>query len=1479
MIIINQKKQIINKNNRLKPYFSILIYFIFLVLLFNNNMAFATSCSEIDERASLDYCRNTSFDIGNVDMDGNKPITKNNIGFNTFNPYTNPEYFYDKRNKYCLMWSIGISLSYSAFSISASLMCNRAGGTDSAEKGAKISKIRKVIKTLNKARKILGKTRGFVVDAAIGTVAGVFTDPIITLQIELALDMIPIGWNITLNSFTCASSAGTSGCVELGLCVAASSILSTVVNGLIFTTTGTLYALAEDQINKVKLCGYDWENYVYTKYDLENYSDEEIYPQKGAFSNSYSYKLDKCFKYGEVKAKSDYGVDCSEVTKDYCDLGDKQCEKISISSKDIRNRLYRETLNKGKEFKISTDYFSEKCIDPRPEWQKGFSGLEQRYYFRGSESAHYLCNRFKFYNQGCVLENETIEANELNEPTKKAKCKQAFEEAYSCCKNRAALGVCMYNVEDNDSYGRDTENNTMCLRQLNANDSVEECEVKTSGITDPKFIAFTPEDNVGKICVQNTNFCPYSYNLDGGTIAKDEFCEGDYSCSYSTCDLKYSGDEDKKRECENKMFDEIEKIWHIEGNSKIPTPSYGQIKNFLSYNAHCTDIGDVGKIGFVDMPENKYFPKVCSDFVGDSKNLPIPLKPVDLNSPITEYLVAGVDFDLGQYRGFTAPIAQCFKETLSNMFNNRAGISLCKDPNEEINADGLCGGDSFEDLTEQVREERYYYVIGDKLPDDQNIFYKIQSRLQLIIKLFAVLAIIVIGINFLLKGDLNIFGDLKKSKALVLGIVKFALVFYFAVGSAWQTYFYKWIDDSIGYLYRKVYELSLLNYEMVRNKDTELTCTKQIYNAKTCPKQEFLADGVYFIPNNVDSLKLEVYGASGGKNGLDNSAKGGYSYGRLNLDSNKLNIKRGDILYVKIGKSGGNTNAGGGATDIRVNNSENLTCDKNDPRIIVAGGGGGAGNSSGNYTWTGIGGAGGGGKDGIGANGSSYDDGAYGSGATSIIGGIGGKLYSANNILYKGNNGICGFGGKGNGQLSVNDACLTCYGDGGDGWYGGGGSGGGHAGGSGGGGSGYISSSLINVGGIQGGNIEKADGYAVITTYNNNSDICFDLHSKTENFVVKDKTIFEDQTITEKCFTNDNIKTCYKDCILRDKTDSSNNTTYKWDEKYDGCYFGDAKYPEGKSYLALFDSLDCKLMNYFKYTPDIDLPGIIVFVLLSLLWSPLAVSIVLLGFIFFIIMLSIAIKIFYVFLMSFFAINILIYISPIVFPTLLFKKYKNVFDTWLNKLIGYSLQLIFVVIFAGFVITTLDKIALGNNKYINHDPVTGRLPIVNCNETGKLDSLICLFDISLDKSQIPAFGNTLKKIFGIGPMVGSNDVLSKNFIQTVILLLKSCLVLYVLLQFMKKMNKVISEITGTGALEGGNIGIKETLAKVKEGLDTGARVARYSAITAKNTTKRAAVGLKDKAVSFGKNFGNALGGGRGGNGGKLEDDESEESED
>lgn len=1490
--------------SELKSYFSIFIYFIFLILMFSNNMIFATTCDQIDERTTLDHCRNDNFSVLNVDKDKNVPIKRDNIKFSTFNPYKNPEYFYDKKNKYCWIWGATVTATYTAASIAATTICHTA--TSVYEDTLKETELGLRIKNIKTVITILEKVKAYSVKAATGIAASLLTDPIITLQGELILDTATIAWKLAQNIAACSSQTNPAACGLIAPCVAAEITLVATLEGAIFGSTGILYTLAENNINKVKVCGYDWENYVYTQHDIEEYDCDsknleecknykKLYPQKGKFSNSYSYKLEKCFRYGEEKAKSDYGVDCSEVTKKYCDLGETECKKISITSKNIKNRLYREMLYRGKEFKISTKYNNDDdkniCIDPRLDSQKGYSGSEQRYYFRGAEGAQYACNRFKYQNQKCVLDGKEYDGE---------KCQQAFESAYNCCINRANLGICLYNVEDEDNYGRETEYNTMCLGS--SDDNREECEVKTSATSNPKFIVINDSDNYGKICAQNTNFCPYSYNVYGGTSIKDEFCDGDYSCSYSTCETKYSGDDTAIANCITKMSAEQDIIWSREHGKKVPTSAYGQAKNFLSYNAHCVDIGDMGKDPFQDMPDNKYLPKVCSDFVGDSRNLPVPFAPADLDSPVGQYLIAGVDFDLGQYRGFTAPMAQCFKETLSNMFNNKVGMSVCKDPHEVINGEGLCGNDTFYCLCSsneqtniqvldnnikkcrnnlpqcknnegkyvidknQINRDKYLRVIGDDLDVNDNIFYKIQSRLQLIIKLFAVLAIVVIGIQFLLKGDLNIFDDVKKPKAMIVGMMKFAIVFYFAVGNAWQTHFYKWLDSFVSDLYQKVFELSLLNYSPIKNTAKEIVCTKREYNIQTCKRQEFSNNGFFVIPKDVDYLKLEIYGANGGSNGTNKSAKGGYTYGELDLKNNGLGIKSGDVLYVNIGKSGGSTNKGGGATDIRTSNSKELTCDiDTDPRIIVAGGGGGAGNSSGDYDLTKNGctncgaevSAGGGGQAGAGNNGSSYDQNAYGRGATSTAGGAGGTHTDGFGI-YTAESGVCGFGGKGIGRTN-----NSYYGNGGDGWYGGGGASGEYSGGSGGGGSSYASQYLYDVGGTQGGNDKNnnGDGYAIISAYRDNSsispelssDTCFLLANTTENYIVEDSVLMEDQNIlaqynnlTNRCFLTNDSRICYENCKLIDQTDSSNRQTYVWDEKYDGCYFGNTKYPEGKKYLSLFDTLDCKLMNYFNYTPDIDLPGIIHFAILSVIWSPLAVAAVLLSSIFFVILLLIVIRIFYMFLMSFFMINILIYISPIVFPSLLFKNYKNMFDTWLKKLMGYSLQLVFIVVFSGLFIINLEKIGLGDAKYINHDPLTGRLPVIDCDNVDGT-SLICLFNVSTSKGEIPLLGKTVKKILGLGPIISVAKSLNQDFVGTVITLLKACLILYVLLQFMKGIDKIIFEITGTGAFEGGKIDFKEKMKDLRGKLKTGARIIRYSGIAAINKAKEGKKFVEDRA--------------------------------
>ena len=174
------------------------------------------------------------------------------------------------------------------------------------------------------------------------------------------------------------------------------------------------------------------------------------------------------------------------------------------------------------------------------------------------------------------------------------------------------------------------------------------------------------------------------------------------------------------------------------------------------------------------------------------------------------------------------------------------------------------------------------------------------------------------------------------------------------------------------------------------------------------------------------------------------------------------------------------------------------------------------------------------------------------------------------------------------------------------------------------------------------------------------------------------------------------------------------------------------------------------------------------------------------------------------------------------------------------------MQLVFVVVFGGLFIINLEKIGLGDAKYINHDPLTGRLPIIDCNNVVGAESLICLFNISTSKGETPLLGTAAKRIFGLGPIIGVAQSLNQDFIGTVITLLKACLILYVLLQFMKSIDKVIFEITGTGAFEGGNVDFKQTMKNLKGKLEIGARIARYSGITALNKVKQGGKFLDNK---------------------------------
>ena len=206
------------------------------------------------------------------------------------------------------------------------------------------------------------------------------------------------------------------------------------------------------------------------------------------------------------------------------------------------------------------------------------------------------------------------------------------------------------------------------------------------------------------------------------------------------------------------------------------------------------------------------------------------------------------------------------------------------------------------------------------------------------------------------------------------------------------------------------------------------------------------AEQTYTVPEGINQLTLEVWGAEGGINSGNTggvAGKGGYSIGRINVSPE-------DVLHIYVGGQGGaatatcggwngggisqgiktnltNASGGGGGTDIRVN-SESLYA-----RVIVAGGGGG--NGYGSSGTDANGGYGGGIEGGIGTG--SADN--HGMPGTQTSAGV----YPGGSDSEPASFGVGGGGPTG-----------TVGAGGGGGWYGG--SFGTRTNGAGGGGSGYV---------------------------------------------------------------------------------------------------------------------------------------------------------------------------------------------------------------------------------------------------------------------------------------------------------------------------------------------------------------------------------------------------------------------------------------
>ena len=224
------------------------------------------------------------------------------------------------------------------------------------------------------------------------------------------------------------------------------------------------------------------------------------------------------------------------------------------------------------------------------------------------------------------------------------------------------------------------------------------------------FETFYGKKNTSYLCAQSYSVCPYNQTVAGGTeIAK---------------------------------YDE--------------SPLYSDVKlNFCQHLSHCWKLPLQPTVRSSEFSGN-YIASACYDMKGDSQNI--------------------FDYNAGQLqistRHFTAPFVQCFKETMENVFLNRAGHDVCTD--SAYNSLPQCGGAS-----------NILYAQGSYLPADQSFFKKIQNKYRTALKMVLTISVMMLGISTLLAvPKLHL-----EKKVIMTFILKLSLVMYFALGDAWQLSF------------------------------------------------------------------------------------------------------------------------------------------------------------------------------------------------------------------------------------------------------------------------------------------------------------------------------------------------------------------------------------------------------------------------------------------------------------------------------------------------------------------------------------------------------------------------------------------------------------------------------------------------------------------------------------------------------------------
>ena len=168
----------------------------------------------------------------------------------------------------------------------------------------------------------------------------------------------------------------------------------------------------------------------------------------------------------------------------------------------------------------------------------------------------------------------------------------------------------------------------------------------------------------------------------------------------------------------------------------------------------------------------------------------------------------------------------------------------------------------------------------------------------------------------------------------------------------------------------------------------------------------------------------------------------------------------------------------------------------------------------------------------------------------------------------------------------------------------------------------------------------------------------------------------------------------------------------------DGCYFNPGLYPYGKEHIIMFDTLDCKVANYMGWFRGEPFPAIgqIGFSFL-LLGGPIGTVLFVLSVGLVMQLLAMVMEVACMYLMSMIQLSVLLFLTPIIAPAVLFDQTEEMYKTWVEKMVSVTMAPIILMAIMGIFIPITDKLFYGE------DPEAGKLflKVANYSNSSSID--------------------------------------------------------------------------------------------------------------------------------------------------------------